>query len=51
MLLKEIMTDDRLFRGKFIVLEFDFRQTANVISRGSKVDIIEVKVSKVGDRS
>ena len=49
MLLKEIMIDDRLFRGKIIVLELDFRQTANVISRGSNADIIEVKVSKVGD--
>jgi energy-coupling factor transporter ATP-binding protein EcfA2 len=41
MLLKEIMRNDKPFGGKTLLLGGDFRQTANVIPRGSNADILE----------
>ena len=39
-LLKEIMQNSHPFGGKVLLLGGDFRQTANVIPRGTNADII-----------
>jgi ATP-dependent DNA helicase PIF1 len=41
-LLREIMNDTRPFGGKTVVLGGDFRQTTNIVPRGSVTDILEV---------
>ena len=43
-LLREIMNDVRPFGGKTIILGGDFRQTTNVVPRGSIAEILEVCV-------
>ena len=44
LLLREIMNDIRPFGGKLLILGGDFRQTTNVVPRGSVTDIIELCV-------
>lgn len=44
LLLREIMNDIRPFGGKVLILGGDFRQTTNVVPRGSVTDIIELCV-------
>ena len=41
-LLREVMNDTRPFGGKTLILGGDFRQTTNVVPRGSVTDILEV---------
>lgn len=42
--LKRLCNCDDLFGGKTIILGGDFRQTANVVLRGSAIDIIEASI-------
>ena len=41
LLLKEVMKGDQPFGGKVLLLSGDFRQTTNVVPRGSNADVIE----------